>query len=208
MVDRCVNLIDILENGKLDLNSSAFENLFSNIDSNLTILTIINETEEHDFKLFDYVLRYLTNGGKLDWIYTTTHEEIQSSKLTSNKNNSNNKIINGVKVWPKLLYSSKNFGNKNINEKIAVILMEVNLNEYVGEDVKQKLINFANAISSELIVNCRKEIKESIILSLIKSYEFKNKFKEKTGKNLRFLVQEWDSSTLKFKYGEEGIYFG
>jgi hypothetical protein len=202
-INRCVNLIDILENGKLDLNSSAFENLFSNIDSNLTILTIINETEEHDFKLFDYVLRYLTNGGKLDWIYTTTHEEIQSSKLTSNKNNSNNKIINGVKVWPKLLYSSKYFGNKNVNEKIAVILMEVNLNENVGEDVKQKLITFANAISSELIVNCGKEIKESIILSLIKSYEFKNKFK-RFGKNLRFLVREWDSSIQKFKYGEEG----
>jgi hypothetical protein len=203
MVDRCVNLIDILENGKLELNSSALENLFSNININISILTIINETEKYDFQLFDYILRYLINGGKPDWIYITSHEEIQSSKLISNKNNSNNKIINGVKVWPKLLYSSKYFGNKDINEKIAVILMEVNLNENIGEDVKQKLINFANAISSELIVNCGKEIKESIILSLIESYKFKNKFKG-FGKNLRFLVREWDSSIQKFKYGEEG----
>jgi hypothetical protein len=92
-INRCVNLIDILENGKLELNSSALENLFSNIDSNFSILTIINETEKHDFQLFNYILRYFINGGKLDWIYTTSHEELQSSNLTSNKNNSNNKSI-------------------------------------------------------------------------------------------------------------------
>jgi hypothetical protein len=199
MVDKRVNLVEIFQNGKFELNSDALENLFSNLDCKISILTIINETAYADFQLTDYILRYLINGGNLDWIYQTNHE-----KFINNKNH--DVVMDGVKVWPKPFFISKYCGQNKINEKIAVILMEVNLNENVDKDVKYKLINFTKAVSSEIVVNCRKEIKDSLILSLTKSFEYESGFNG-FGKNLRFLVREWESSVnKKFKYGEKGIF--
>ncbi len=204
MVDKRNNLIDILENGKFELNTVVLENLFLNIDCKIAILTIINETEKADFHLIDYILRYLLNDGIVDWIYKTNQEEVQISKLIQNKFNDENN--DGVKVWPKPIYLSKYCGHDKNNEKIAVILMEVNLSEYIVEDVKQKLINFSKAISSDIVVNCRKEIKHSCILSIIKSFENEGHFNG-LGINLKFLVREWEGSVNKlFKHGEKGIF--
>jgi hypothetical protein len=205
MVDKRVNLIDILENGKFELNTLVLENLFLNIDCKISILTIINETEKADFHLIDYILRYLLNDGIIDWIYKTNHEEVQVSKLIQNKFKDENN--HGIKVWPKPFYLSKYCGHGKNKEKIAVILMEVNLSEYIDEDVKQKLINFSKAISSDIVVNCRKEMKYSCILSIIKSFENEGHFNG-LGKNLKFLVREWETSVNKnFKYGEKGILY-
>lgn len=203
MDDKCVNLIDILENGKFELNTLVLENLFLNIDCKIAILTIINETEKADFHLIDYILRYLLNDGIVDWIYKTNHEEEQVSKYIQNK--FSDEKNHGVKVWPKPIYLSKYCGHNKNNEKIAVILMEVNLSEYIDEDIKQKLFNFYKAISSDMVVNCRKEIKYSCISSIIKSLENEDHFNG-LGKNLKFLVREWEGSVNKhFKYGEKGI---
>jgi hypothetical protein len=46
MVDKRVNLIDVLENGELQLNFNALKNLFLDIDCIIVILTITNETEK------------------------------------------------------------------------------------------------------------------------------------------------------------------
>jgi len=203
MDDKRVHLIDILENGKFELNTHVLENLFLNIDCKIAILTIINETEKADFHLIDYILRYLLNDGIVDWIYKTNHEEEQVFKYIQNK--FSDEKNHGVKVWPKPIYLSKYCGHDKNNEKIAVVLMEVNLSEYIDEDIKQKLINFYKAISSDMVVNCRKEIKYSCISSMIKSFENEGHFNG-LGKNLKFLVREWESSVNKhFKYGEKGI---
>jgi hypothetical protein len=55
-------------------------------------------------------------------------------------------------------------------------------------------------------VNCRKEIKDSLILFLTKSFEHEGGFNG-FGENLRFLVREWESPVnKKFMHGEKGIF--
>jgi hypothetical protein len=67
-------------------------------------------------------------------------------------------------------------------------------------EMPNKNINFSIAVSSDIVVNCWKEIKDFRILRIIKSFENENIL----GKNLKFSVREWGSSIKRFKHG---IYF-
>jgi len=195
MAQNRVNLISISENNEFLLNYFVLESLFVDINNPIAILTIINESECSDWDLNEYIIRYLVNNGKQDWINETKY------KWKSDRSDEHFSCVN---VWSKPFLFSRHEQHNNKSEKISVILIEVIINECLSEENVHKLIAFYSAISSHVVYVCSNLLQDTIFIKLGESLKNFNNQNSKN-RSLTFLVKDWTNSLeVKYRNGKDG----